>query len=219
MDFTPYTCAEIGGEDGLNGPEGTDIDHIVALAEAHDSGLGEEGLLRFSGDPTNLTLATPYENRTTKNDRDPADYLPEYNQCWFVGRVLAVKQKWGLSVDSREAQFLKTALAECTAAEIAQPTCASGGGGGDDDDDDDNGGDGDGGGGGGDENGGSGGDTAPNHPPIQTYQNCAAMRSAGWHRGVNRNGGTYEDAWDDAERQTYHLNTGRDGDGDGHACE
>ena len=65
----------------------------------------------------------PYENRTVKSDRDAADYLPEHNQCWFAARVIAVKQRWGLSVDEREAQFLKTALAGCTPEQIARPVC------------------------------------------------------------------------------------------------
>lgn len=56
-------------------------------------------------------------------------------------------------------------------------------------------------------------------PPVQAFRNCTAMRNAGWTRGVNRNGGTYKPAWDDAEKQTYQLNTARDRDNDGHACE
>ena len=99
------------------------LEHIVALAEAHDSGLSTDDLMTFSGDPLNLTLATPHENRTVKGDRDAADYLPANNQCWFAGRVIAVKQRWGLSVDEREAQFLKTALAGCTPEQIARPVC------------------------------------------------------------------------------------------------
>ena len=73
--------------------------------------------------PFNLTVAMPYENRTVKSDRDAADYLPEHNQCWLAARVIAVKQRWGLSVDDREAQFLKTGLAGCTAEQIARPVC------------------------------------------------------------------------------------------------
>ena len=126
MDATPYTCTAIGGEDGLSGTGGTDIDHIVALAEAHDSGLSAEDMLTFSGDPLNLTLAVPSENRHVKSDKDAADYLPTNNQCWFAGRVISVKQKWSLSVDAREAEFLKTALAGCSAVEIAAPACVEG---------------------------------------------------------------------------------------------
>ncbi len=57
------------------------------------------------------------------------------------------------------------------------------------------------------------------HPPVQAYPNCTALREAGWNRGVNRNGGTYEDAWDDAERRTYSLNESKDRDNDDRACE
>ena len=64
-----------------------------------------------------------------------------------------------------------------------------------------------------------GGGTAADHPPVQTYRNCTLMREAGWNRGVNRDGGTYRDSWDDAEMRTYELNTSRDRDRDGHACE
>ena len=45
------------------------------------------------------------------------------------------------------------------------------------------------------------------------------MRAAGWTQGVNRNGGTYRQSWNNAERETYSLNTARDRDGNGHACE
>lgn len=126
MDHTPYTCGPIGGEEGLSNRDdqrGTDVEHIVALAEAHDNGLSANDMITFSGDPLNLTLAMPYENRTAKADRDAADYLPAHNQCWFAGRVIAVKQRWGLSVDEREAQFLKTALAGCTPEQMARPVC------------------------------------------------------------------------------------------------
>ncbi|MCY4662070.1 MAG: carboxypeptidase regulatory-like domain-containing protein [Acidobacteria bacterium] len=61
--------------------------------------------------------------------------------------------------------------------------------------------------------------TEPAPPPVQRFQNCDAMRSAGWNRGVNRNGGTYRASWNDAERRTYGLNTHSDRDDDGHACE
>ena len=113
-DRTPYTCTALSGDGGLAGEHGTDVDHIAALAEAHDSGLRADDMLTFSGDPANLTLATPHENRTRKGGRDAADYLPDHNRCWFAGRIVAVKQKWGLAVDARQAQFLKTAFAGCT---------------------------------------------------------------------------------------------------------
>lgn len=118
MDRTPYTCASLVAR----GLADTEIEHIVAIAEARDSGLPAEDVLDFSHDPGNLTLALKEEN-LRKGARDASDYLPEHNQCWFAGRVIAVKQRWSLSVDAREAVFLKTALAGCSAADIARPRC------------------------------------------------------------------------------------------------
>ena len=60
----------------------TDIEHIVALSEAHDSGLCEPApnimQLRqaFASDPLNLTLASPALNRDRKQHHDGAEWIP-----------------------------------------------------------------------------------------------------------------------------------------------
>ena len=118
MDRTPYTCAVIGGN-----MRSTDVEHIVALSEAHDSGLPAERMLAFSGDPLNLTVAMPRENRFAKNDKDASGYLPPMNRCWFAGRVLDVKSRWGLTVDAVEASALIEALSGCDARTIQRPSC------------------------------------------------------------------------------------------------
>ena len=118
MDRTPYTCASIAGKLHF-----TDVEHIVALAEAHDSGLEPERMLAFSGDPLNLTVAMPWENRVAKSDKDAADYLPPRNRCWFIDKVIKVKEKWGLSVDLREYFALTAALINCSQSQISQPVC------------------------------------------------------------------------------------------------
>lgn len=33
-----------------------------------------------------------------------AEWLPELNRCWYVNRVVAVKRRFGLSMDAREAE-------------------------------------------------------------------------------------------------------------------
>ena len=97
----------------------TDIDHVVALSEAHDSGLCAAGPTvrrRFASDPLNLTLAAPEVNRCgagAKCGYDAAEWQPPMNECWFAARVVAVKRKYGLSVDRREASALKRVLAGC----------------------------------------------------------------------------------------------------------
>ena len=50
----------------------------------------------------------------------------------------------------------------------------------------------------------------------QDIQNEIGATAGGWY-GLY--GGTYRDAWDDAEMRTYGLNGARDRDQDGHACE
>ena len=123
MDDTPYTCTPIGGYGGLRGRDGTDIEHIVALAEAYDSGLPEEHLEAFSGDLENLTLATPRENRYQKRDHDAGDYAPRFNACWWACQTVRVKSRWSLSVDPREHAALQRILASCTRAAARAPAC------------------------------------------------------------------------------------------------
>lgn len=56
-------------------------------------------------------------------------------------------------------------------------------------------------------------------PEAKKYDSCKDLRASGWTRGVREKSGTCRDEWDKAEKRTYWLNTARDGDGDGHACE
>ena len=97
----------------------TDIEHIVAVSEAHDSGLcaaGPAERRRFASDLLNLTLAAPAVNRCGAGGKcahDATDWLPAINKCWFAARVVAVKRKYALSVDSREAAALDRVLAGC----------------------------------------------------------------------------------------------------------
>ena len=54
----------------------TDIEHIVATSEAHDSGLcarGRATRARFASDLRNLTLASPRVNRHRKSGKDAAE--------------------------------------------------------------------------------------------------------------------------------------------------
>lgn len=70
----------------------TDIEHMVATSEAHDSGLCAADAAtraRFSRDLDNLTLASPSVNRHQKSGKDAGEWLPERNQCWFAARACA----------------------------------------------------------------------------------------------------------------------------------
>ena len=93
----------------------TDIEHVVAVSEAHDSGLcaaDAETKRAFSSDLDNLTLADPQVNRYQKGGKDAAEWLPELNRLWFVSTIVRVKTKYGLTVDRAEMEALAAVLAE-----------------------------------------------------------------------------------------------------------
>lgn len=99
----------------------TDIEHIVARSEAHDSGLcaaDDATRKAFAEDLLNLTLASPSVNRHQKSDNDAAEWLPDHNRCWFADRVLQVRQKYGLTIDQAEADALETVLSGCSSVEL-----------------------------------------------------------------------------------------------------
>ena len=99
----------------------TDIEHIVARSEAHDSGLCRATQAQrkaFARDLLNLTLASPTVNRHRKVAKDAADWLPDTNQCWFADRVIQVRLKYQLTVDRREAAALEKVLSQCTSTRM-----------------------------------------------------------------------------------------------------
>ncbi|MCY3864178.1 MAG: excalibur calcium-binding domain-containing protein [Chloroflexi bacterium] len=113
----------------------TDIEHIVAKAEAHDSGLcsaSAQTRRTFSNYLLNLTLASPSVNRHQKTAKDFAEWRPALNQCWFADAIIKVKAKYRLTVDSREKAALERTLLSCSsvsmifsgAARSAAPTAA-----------------------------------------------------------------------------------------------
>ena len=113
--YGPYTGT------WFDSPRETDIEHMVARSEAHDSGLcaADANTRRsFAGDLLNLTLASPAVNRHQKSDKDAAEWLPELNQCWYVDRVVQVRQKYGLTIDQAEADVIDDVMDGCTSVEI-----------------------------------------------------------------------------------------------------
>ena len=102
----------------------SDREHIVAVAEAHDSGLcaaDAQTRSRFGRDLDNLTLATVTLNRHKKIAKDAAEWKPDHNRCWFAGRVLAVKLEYGLTVDPQEAAALEAMLEGCRIEQVLRP--------------------------------------------------------------------------------------------------
>ena len=107
----------------------TDIEHIVATSEAHDSGLCAADQVtkkRFATDLRNLTLASPGVNRHQKSGKDAGEWTPRENACWFAGRVLEVKRAYRLTVDRREAAALEQILQGCASTAMEPLVCRAG---------------------------------------------------------------------------------------------
>ena len=107
----------------------SDIEHIVATAEAHASGMyakTEEERGKYARDLDNLTLAAPSLNRNQKSDKDPAEWMPDNNRCWYVGKWVEIKKKYNLTMDQAEADSISAVYQECDSFAMIAPVCAAG---------------------------------------------------------------------------------------------
>ena len=106
----------------------TDIEHMVATSEAHDSGLcaaPRSVKAAFASDLLNLTLASPGVNRYSKSGKDVAEWTPELNACWFVARTLEVRRKYGLTIDRTEATAAEAVRSRCHATTMEIRPCVA----------------------------------------------------------------------------------------------
>ena len=95
-----------------------DIDHLVPLKEAWDSGAAtwsDRLRRRYAndlGDRRTLVAVTDNVNQS-KGERDVAEWLPEYGVCRYVRQWTAVKLRWGLRVDPGERSALVRLAGGC----------------------------------------------------------------------------------------------------------
>lgn len=112
----------------VDGPSSLDIDHMVPLAEAWDSGAYEWTAQRLQdyandlGYSRSLVAVSAKENRS-KADKDIAQWLPPAAdaKCHYVADWVAVKTRWGLAVDEVEKGALERAAESCPSREIQVP--------------------------------------------------------------------------------------------------
>ncbi|WP_405934858.1 HNH endonuclease family protein [Streptomyces longwoodensis] len=96
-----------------------DIDHLVPLAEAWDSGASAWTTSRrqsFANDLTRPQLIAVTDNvNQAKGDQDPATWMPSVSsyRCTYVRAWVQVKYYYGLSVDSAEKSALSGYLNNC----------------------------------------------------------------------------------------------------------
>lgn len=94
-----------------------DIDHVVALAEAWDSGARKwsatdrQDFANDLADPATLEAVTDDVN-ASKSDSDPAEWLPpEFaTHCVYGTQWVHIKYRWRLTVDDRERAALERLL-------------------------------------------------------------------------------------------------------------
>lgn len=95
-----------------------DIDHMVPLKEAWDSGAyrwdarTREAFANDLGYPGSLIAVTAGSNRS-KSDRDPTEWLPARDVCWYAKTWIAVKYRWRLAVDATEKSTLTRIVRRC----------------------------------------------------------------------------------------------------------
>lgn len=125
-------CSLIGGRwlslyDGLLLTDASklDIDHVVALGEAWDSGASSwsaDRRMAFANDleVSWALIAVSAASNRSKSDEDPADWLPPDSDdlCPFISAWIAVKVRWDLSVDQRERDVLSDRVGECPGARM-----------------------------------------------------------------------------------------------------
>lgn len=197
------SCTVVTGQwksiyDGLTWTQASDvdIDHLVPLAEAWDSGAKRwnsatrQAYANDLGDARSLIAMTDNLNQS-KGDRDPAQWMPAQRRCTYLAQWVAVKMRWSLKVDRAEKRALKNLGEDCRNVKItvtkAKVVTGSSGGSGS-------------GGSGGDSGGSSGGGGLDPRFPY-----CTDAKAAGY-------GPYYEGT--DPEYDWY-----RDADNDGIVCE
>lgn len=97
-------------------PDGRiDVDHVVAVSEAHDSGgcSWPAGRRRDFGNWRGNLVATRASINRSKGGRDAAEWLPAFGKCELAGIVIETRRHWDLSIDRSEAAALDQILATC----------------------------------------------------------------------------------------------------------
>jgi hypothetical protein len=110
----PYSGAEIAFRRGVATSRAVQIDHVVALGDAWQTGaqaLTAATRLQLANDPLNL-LAVSGPLNEQKGDGDAATWLPPDRGYWpaYVARQIAVKAKYHLWVTAAEAAAMMRVL-------------------------------------------------------------------------------------------------------------
>ncbi|MDQ1022516.1 hypothetical protein QF035_000098 [Streptomyces umbrinus] len=131
-------------ETWVTSASGLDVDHMVPLAEAWDSGASawtpqrREAYANDQDALTSLVAVTARSNRA-KADRDPAEWLPpapsDEVRCRYAVEWAGTKLRWSLAADEAELAALQNLAVGCSTqtvtyepAMVARAPPSSGGG-------------------------------------------------------------------------------------------
>lgn len=110
----------------MTSASGLDIDHMVPLAEAWDSGASawtaqrREAYANDQGAQTSLAAVTARSNRS-KADQDPAQWMPPAAEahCRYIAEWVATKLRWNLTAGETEVAALRAAAGGCPDQQVA----------------------------------------------------------------------------------------------------
>lgn len=113
----PYTGKTIDFKRGKKTSSAVQIDHMVALSDAWQTGaqdIGEQKRRELANDPENLIAADGPANMQ-KSDSNAADWLPGNTsyRCDYVARQVHVKAKYKLWVTADEKKAMERVLGSC----------------------------------------------------------------------------------------------------------
>jgi len=123
---SPYDGAKLGDRGDV------DIDHVVALKEAWDSGAwawSESQRKAYANDMTDRRTLIAVTDRVnvSKSDKDPSNWMPPLRSYWctYLADWISVKARWGLSMDQSEFGRINNLLAsDCASLTIASWSAA-----------------------------------------------------------------------------------------------
>ena len=104
----------------VEAPGDLDVDHLVPLKNAHDSGgwawnsAGKEEYANYLGDPDHLIAVTSGANRS-KGAKGPEEWMPPDQGYWcrYATDWTEVKFEWGLTMTQGEAEAVIAMLDTC----------------------------------------------------------------------------------------------------------
>lgn len=127
VEYSENGCEVVGGtwDDPYTGtsfkdPKSLDIDHLVPLKNAHESGAwawtpeSKREYANFLGYRQHLLAVSASENRK-KGDKGPDRYMPpnENYQCAYVHAWVEVKRDWELEMTPEESQAVEAIVRSC----------------------------------------------------------------------------------------------------------